>query len=532
MEEIYVTDSATEAVGKINRNFDAMPNVSGASNKNEQSVFLAEMVQNGSWVRQKNIVCVVDYGIKYTFHLPEGIVAKIEYGATNSLGTSSANLFDGNSVTLPMTAVAQRISFARYTNNAVAKLTLADAAAMINNESIRVTYEDEDVIDHNLDKQCLMAALTKSTSHENKDTSSAYYYKRMPLIAHTSDLHGDIQRMWNMCKFAKRFGIDSCVVSGDAVLYHGADGNGFVFAAAEKAGVDVVLSMGNHEVYPQAANANISEASNYEKFFADKAADFNYMKSSGVTTDRAYYYHDLTEKKIRFIVIDQYDGGVYGGAGKAGRLSQAQVDWLIATLKSAPADYGIIVVMHSPENALTTPSALAKFKTTTPTSGTDSYSYASNGAYNDSSRPISKIIDAFISRSSYSSSWTGTYKGNSESVSFTADFSSGVNEGVEFICYLNGHIHTDNIGYVNGVTNRQLNINITSGNGHVSGGNDNGFSGVDDLPRRGTGATQDSFNVYAIDRTNKQVRIARIGSNVKKDLTLRDALIADYGPEN
>jgi hypothetical protein len=206
-------------------------------------------------------------------------------------------------------------------------------------------------------------------------------------------------------------------------------------------------------------------------------------------------------------------------------MNQTQITWFINTLKSTPANYGVIVSMHSPESNIVDDGN--KFFTTVPTTGNDgdAYSYADYGFYSDAARPISKIIDAFISRGSCSGMVSASY-GGTQNVNISADFSSGVNTGVEFICYLNGHRHQDRIGFlkkdISGatLTNNQLNMNITAGFG-IAGA-------PDDIPRMGTGVTQDAFNVYAIDRVNKQVRIIRVGSNVKKDFTMRDYEVMNY----
>lgn len=525
MENINIKDSATTAIGKINRNFDLCDN-----NADLQTLFLGKMVQNGNWVSQKDVLKPVNYAITYTFTLPNDVVAKVEYGIYNGLGSTSANLFSGQSFTLLETTEATRISFARY-NGAVTKLELADALEMMADGSIVVNYDDKDVIAHNIAKECELKALQKLTYRQSADTSSEFYYKKAPLIAHISDTHGDAQRVMRMCEYAKHYGIDICVATGDMVMTKYDDGSDYAFEASKKVGIDMLFAIGNHEVQYTNSIVNFPSAMqnagvNFTNHLADYAEENGLYKEANVVTDRGYYYHDIADKLIRIIALDQFDGGVYSPNDSAvnlgGRISQAQIDWFIATLKNTPANYGIVVAMHSPENAINAPSGNDKFYTTCPTSGNgnDHYNYAPNGMYADSSRPISKIIDAFISKGSYSGGWTGTYKGESETISFTADFSSGVNEGVEFVCYLNGHIHQDRVGYLAGTTNPQLNLNIISGIG---------LAGTpDDLPKNGTGVTQDSFNVYAIDRANKQVRILRIGSNVKKDFSLRDWLIIDY----
>lgn len=40
------------------------------------------------------------------------------------------------------------------------------------------------------------------------------------------------------------------------------------------------------------------------------------------------------------------------------------------------------------------------------------------------------------------------------------------------------------------------------------------YANLSDTPRGGNGATQDCFNVYTIDRTNKVVRVSKVGANV------------------
>lgn len=527
MEIISINDNATDALRKINDNFDSCstgpaPATIPVEAVEGQDVFLGYMVEDGNWVRQTDKTNVVDYGITYTFHLPEGIVARVKSGSNyfNQDLTESGNLFDGDTLTFPQSHNTQVISFAKYTNGAVAKLTLQEYEEFVAAGDIHVTFADKDVVAHNADKEAALAVLSKASFNENNYPDSRFYYKRVPMIAHVSDLHGDAQRAYNVMRYAKHYGLDDVIVSGDSVHFDFNCGCGFVFAAAEKAGVHVCQGIGNHEVF------NLPSGKTSFNLIADHVEDFGYMKSSGVITDKFYYYHDISGKNLRIIALDTYEGGTISGS-----MTSAQLEWFFNTLKSTPSGYGVVVVMHAPEGQMqNTGSVFSKFRTTTPATGNDGDNciYPSTGRLNvGNASPISTIIDAFIQRSSFTLSYTD----NLGSQSFSGSFASGVNDGVEFICFLNGHVHLDNMGYV-GDSPRKLNINITCGNGHVQMMNESNHftvSGYDDIPRRGTGVTQDAFNVYAIDREHKQVRVLRIGSDTKIDFSKRDWLIVDYG---
>jgi len=142
MQTIDINDTATTMVGKLNQNFTEAGGTTQvvATDSNVQNVFLGHMEQNGNWVRQKDIVCPVEYGITYSFTLPDDIVAKVEYGTSASLGSTSSNIINGGTFTFPQSALAQRISFARLNDGVVTQLTKADCDTMISDGSINITF--------------------------------------------------------------------------------------------------------------------------------------------------------------------------------------------------------------------------------------------------------------------------------------------------------------------------------------------------------------------------------------------------------
>jgi hypothetical protein len=54
------------------------------------------------------------------------------------------------------------------------------------------------------------------------------------------------------------------------------------------------------------------------------------------------------------------------------------------------------------------------------------------------------------------------------------------------------------------------------------------WANLSDLIRGDSGVTQDSFNVYGLDREKSEVIIARIGATVTERMTVRDFMIIPY----
>lgn len=512
MEQFFVTDNANTLISKLNANFSETPVNDG---QEEQMVFLGSFEKDGAWVKQKDTICNVADGATYTFKLPANVVAKVSYGMSDRPATSSANIFNGGTFTFPDGANTQKLYFAKYESGSVAGLSLTEAEEMIADGRIRVTCRDIGVVERNADRDNLYATakrVVKADASVRPNTLN-----KAPIIAHISDLHGDIQRAYNFFKYCKFKGVDECIVSGDSTM-RSLDGIDYVFDAAEANGMHLIHPMGNHE----AEGITASPAVMYNTYLASHAEDLGYLKAPDTVTDRGYFYHDLPSKSLRIIALDQYDGGVYGGQNKGGRISQGQIDFLLDALAGTPSGYGVVVTMHSREDAITMPEDFAKFVSSRPST------YAANGFYVDTSRPIKHIIDAFIGRTTYTGGYSLTYMGETENITINADFSE-VDSSVEFVCYITGHRHRDNIGYVNGTTYPQLLIEVTSGNAlAVASGSLFASSAEDDLPRFGWGATQDAFNIYSIDRDAKTVRIVRIGSHMNFEFRERDYLIAPY----
>lgn len=397
---------------------------------------------------------------------------------------------------------AFRPSFRRANN---ADITAVEVLQMIEEGSISIDVVGDVDIDYSLAKN-----YTAVSSAKKKLITSSPWCKQLPLIAHISDIHGDITRLKNSRTIADFFGVDALVNSGDSVMYTGAARADYLkdFSSAD---IPLIFCVGNHEVFP---DGSATQTSIFADFISPLVTENGYMKNSVDPADSPFYYRDIDGKKLRIIALNYYNNGKYTGS-----LGQAQLDWFVQTLASTPQDYGVIVVVHSPEDKIICPD---QFKTFYQKERV--VTYQENGFY-IGNRPVMQIIDAFISKTSGVETYTTEADGE---VSVAYDFTS-LNSGVEFICYMTGHRHEDWVGYYSNATNKQLSLGITTGCALNSMYNNTAWNNQSDLGRGdGSGPAQDAVNIYAIDRDKGEIRIVRIGANITTSLEERNVLIIPY----
>lgn len=345
--------------------------------------------------------------------------------------------------------------------------------------------------------------------------SSKNNLRELPCIVHTTDVHGDSVRFKRACDTFERLSGDMFVCSGDMVRYFSADDFSYVVNSVNKS--KFVLCIGNHEAFQYATEQQVNE-----KFIAPFAS--NIVLPTGVQYP-TYFYKDDTAKKLRFISVNQYQS-VDGSTTPHNTVHfhQEQITWFVNTLLSTPADYGVIVVMHTPEQKPVIDSTYTKFM-------------QKNVPFFDTVRykPINEIIDAFISGGTLNKTYTNGSGYTPATFTVSADF-SGKNTGVEFIAYMTGHMHTDNISYVPNTSNKQLMLNLVCTNAWTNKNTDGStgtnypyYNELNDLGRFENGETQDAFNVYVIDRTEKKLRIARIGARLPYNCgDIRDFMVIPY----
>ena len=345
--------------------------------------------------------------------------------------------------------------------------------------------------------------------------SSANNLTTLPVLVHTSDVHGDSKRFGRACEVTKRIGADALVCTGDMVRYNSSDDYSFVVSAVN--GLTYLQCLGNHDTFNYA-----TEEAVYTKFIKPWEND---VTIPTVVTYPTYYYKDLVSKNLRIISLNQFQSLGNGSTNhNTVHFHQEQIDWFVSTLTSTPANYGVIILMHTPEQKPVIDSVYTKFM-------------QKNVPFFDTVRykPITEIIDAFISGGTLSKTYTNGSGYTPASFTVSADFSSK-NTGAEFIAYLSGHMHSDNVSYVPNTTNIQLMLNVVCTNvwtnKTTSGGDGTSYpyyNELNDLGRIDGEACQDAFNVYAIDRTGHKVKIVRIGANTPYNFEeIRDCMVIPY----
>ena len=464
---------------------------------------------NDRRVITKSICAFPNTGLKVKVHLPFNL--RVSFRITPLAGTESVGdafggwVYDGAELTFPYYGVEYRIVFAPQSpDTSTTTLAASYIRNCINAGIIYFSYEtnETDIITRNYNKDARVGAVKRILTGLEDGMDSMFTF------GHISDIHGDAVRFANFMDYLKAKGVDAALNSGDAVMFNAYDYTSFCKNIAAQYSIPYFFCIGNHESHPTGQTT----------LFADNiqglVTTYGYLKAADTPADDCYYYRDFSEKKIRLIVINYYNNGVY-----AGSLGQTQITWLIGVLASTPSGYGVLIMNHAAEDKVVVPSQYdAFFQKVRWTTGDRSIRNMGG------SKPIMNIVDAFISRTSLSTSFTD----NGTTVTVSADFSGITDDTIEFIAYVTGHSHEDYIGYYNTSTNKQLCLGITCGNALYGFGSNKALANQEDLPRGGEGVNQDAFNIYSIDRVHKTVKVARIGADLNFNFEPREYMAIPY----
>jgi hypothetical protein len=324
-------------------------------------------------------------------------------------------------------------------------------------------------------------------------------------FVHITDVHGDDVRMTNVLRFSNLIRSTATLVSGDIVAMKASDGIDYFIDACKKYQfVEPFICLGNHDIN------NVTDEVAYSTFIEPFAETSGWMKDAENVTDTCWFYKDLDSQKIRLISIDMFQ---YGRTSHYNIFyGQDQITWLINTLKSVPEGYAVLIVQHSMEKQAIAIPGHEEWWSRFPA---QRLNYVISGGY-----VIQDIMDAWIGKTTINKTYSQPASGGRTNT-FTANADFSDDAANEFIGYVCGHTHMNCIGYADGTTYRQLILSCTFGNALL--GTDDGV-----YPRDPQGVTQDCFNVYSIDRTNKQVKIVKVGSNIKMDFVETKHTIVDY----
>lgn len=391
----------------------------------------------------------------------------------------------------------------------VFKITRTDGGNVsVSDELLKVIYVDNECIcsqnDEMLNRIAALSAHYITAFQQN--------YDEMPLVLHASDIHSDYIRLKRAIQLGVKMNVAANVFTGDIVAYNAKDGyDAFntIFSQAEKNTINILVA-GDHD------NRNGYGAEEFaDKFMKPCATKWSYSNNN-----KSYYYKDNTEKKLRFIVIDEVEGApeYYYNVR---HLQQAQAQFLVDSLASTPENYGIIICIHKPQGTAFKPD---DNKFYFPHGNGD----WSDGAFESRVRPIVHIVDLFNQRGAEQyiynqSNVGGTYSWIDTTVTLDIDFSN-VPSSVEFIAYMNGDCHWDYVSYVNSAVTKQLQLGVCSASAFYDS------TQYNEVGKMTTGSSQDSFNIYRIDRTmgEKKIYIYRIGAQYMYDMSKVDYDVVVY----
>lgn len=445
----------------------------------------------------------------------------------DNLNTNQYWVTNGGTITIPSTHNYYRISFAKLVSQSTPyeyeDISAEDFTNLFKGGSLMVTYPKKDADFKN--RAYVFETSVKSALFKKGDATHIGVHE-FPIFVHITDAHGDIVRIKNAIDYANEIQADAIFSTGDIIAQNVSNKFKALSEEMQKGNVPNLFCRGNHESY---GNSD-SSFDVYAEYYEALATKWNYLKTYGNVSDKTYYYMDFASKKIRVIALNQYEKTVVNidsDTNNWGSYSQAQIDWFISTLLSTPQDYGVICIMHSPEAYPSLTPSLSSIEGHNKFFSSEQLQYWSTPE-NISGMPLRDIIDAFISKTTINSSFTQKIDGGTtETINVIGDFSS-INNGVEFICWVCGHQHIDLVGKYESSVNLQTVILSTCTTAQMGGSSYPYLNNLGDLPRDTIGVIQDSFNVFAVDRTNGHIRIAKVGSNRTNLMEWRDCEIVPY----
>lgn len=429
-------------------------------------------------------VCTADaifvpyFGMTVHYKLPAGYWIYAAFSTFAGPGTLNVNtgwLEESGTFAIPSDRAQYRIQFAKGSSRNQT-LTIEEIQGLLDSKSITFQYESDDslreIIRRNEHNRYIYSTIIDYGSKKDG-------LHQLPTFVHGSDVHGDRIRMRNMMRFADHIKAHAALITGDFVAIYPATGYGFINVISDEFNTPMLICDGNHDAQSPLNN----DTNRYNAMFKHLAEKHGFMLDDETLSTKCYYYYDMATIKIRVISVDLYEGG--------SSFSSTQQTWLKETMASTPDGYGIIIIDHVQVTSGLTPIQNAEDWYIKPT--------------NAEKTALRDIVTAFIGR--------------------TGDFSEATTTA-EFIMFCNGHNHWDGIGYVTGTSYKQLNCNVDTMNGLYAASTLD--SQTSRFPRILGDQSEDLFNVYAIDRANKQVRIARVGANMTGDFTKVEYAVVKY----
>lgn len=341
------------------------------------------------------------------------------------------------------------------------------------------------------------------------------YKKKLSMLI-SADIHGCVDRLEEaICYLNEIPCLDCAIHLGDMQPSNFSENDGKWFTETlQQAKKPFYAVAGNHDG-GNSVKGNISATRQevFEKFFAPIKNVMNLP-----TLNKTYYRVDFAAYKIVLIVLDNYimpetkdDNGDFIFHRGYETYDQAQLNWLVETLKSVPQDYHLMIANHS----FTEPCKEVDCVWSQPNAkiAEGKFMYGKQDV-------LTRIIDAWMYGKGIEFAVEPEKIYSSLPILHVkADFTNR-KEG-SFIGYFIGHTHQDIYG-------RCVNYPKQSVFVFASSANDLWQNANCDLPRAYGTKQEDLLTVCSIDTEERKVKLVRIGSNITTELTNRTSFVVGY----
>ena len=441
------------------------------------------------------------------YDINKNVIYGINGSNASTYGLVSASTARKRVVTVPKGTYYIRASVYIYSTTTLADLWLMDGIGF--NNVMDVIENNNTSIYAMNEQESMVTNAGANYGHHSSGTSNTE--KRFSMLV-TTDVHKDEESLQRAVDYLNVMPCFDCGVTlGDLQGNTFSDNDGTWYTNIIKtANKNWLTIIGNHDV---GIGNSTSSTGDQEQVYG-KFIEPNIEYAGATDTGHSYYYKDLSTYKIRIICLNAYDvdndtisGSSYVVPRYTEYYSQAQIDWLVGVLENTPSDYHVMILTHS------TPKA--SVKDTNVNFNDKTYSYSLEGTQNGI---VSDIVNAWQNGSTLTADYACSNT-NLSTVAVDADFSSRGSGA--FICFLTGHVHVDVVGHVTAYpTQNVLAFSATSADKYQNGNSD--------LPRADGTKAEDCITALAVDTTNKQIYINRIGSSVSKWFTVREPSVIAY----
>lgn len=326
----------------------------------------------------------------------------------------------------------------------------------------------------------------------------------------TTDVHGDSVRLKSALDYMDGVDqFDAGISLGDMQPGYFNDNDGTWFTnAINNAQKPVYPVIGNHDAgNTDDTTKSATKSQQFAKFFQPV------ISKIGMPDLTKTYYSVNTGHGVTMIVLDTHDvpdtmsGDKFAVARGVVGFSQAQIDWLIATLQGVPADGHVLIAGHTLSDAITDVDCSWTQK------------YTEGVATNDYPGMIPEIVHAWQTGASLIKTYTPVVNAAQATIQVNADFTSR-GEGV-FAGYLMGHWHKDVVAKMTAYPNQNvIRLASTSLNAWQNESSD--------LPRVEGIKSEDCVTALTVDTITRKIKLVRIGSNITFDMVRRDMIAIPY----